>query len=42
MKKGKEIWVKNKVKIEILKKSYKILLNKIDIDICEIIINYIQ
>ena len=39
---GKQIWIKNKVKIEILKKiSYKILCNIFDNDICELIINYI-
>ena len=42
MKNGKEKWIKNKIKIEILKKiSYKILCNIIDSDICELIINYI-
>ena len=42
MKKGKEKWIKNKIKIEIFKKiSYKILCNIIDSDICELIINYI-
>ena len=42
MEKGKEKWIKNKIKIEILKKiSYKIFCNIIDSDICDLIINYI-
>ena len=43
MNNGKQLWIKNKVKIEIFKKViYKIICSIIDSDICELIINYIK
>ena len=42
MEKGKDKWIKNKVKQEIFKKNaFRILLLKIDRDICNLIYNFI-
>ena len=44
MEKGKELWIKKKVKETIIKKqvSYKVLCNKLDTDICELIVDNIR